>query len=218
MIPNKKDYLVAEVNELKKTWPDNQTMNIVCHGHSITCGYTVNSVVRMRDAYPHLLHEILCLRYPMAVTNVIITAIGGEAAVPGAKRFQEVLRHKPSIITIDYARNDMYYPLEEVEAAWRSMIEEGLRENKKLILITPVPDCGQLYYDITKRRSSDDDLAYLISRLATEYEVGLADAAGAFSRKIAAGAVVSEYMISSNHLNKAGHEIVANEIMQWFPY
>lgn len=218
MVPDKKEYLKQEGNELKKLWPDNQTMNIVCHGHSIPCGYTANSVVRMRDAYPHLMHEILCMRYPMAVTNVIITAVGGEAAVSGEKRFIEVLSHKPSIIIIDYARNDMYYSLEQVEAAWRNMIEEALKENKKLILITPAPDSGQLYYDVTKRKSADDELTYLISQLASEYEIGLADAAGAFAKKFAAGAVPSDYMISVNHLNKAGHEIIAKEIVQWFPF
>jgi hypothetical protein len=98
------------------------------------------------------------------------------------------------------------------------MIEAALKENKKLILLTPAPDSGQLYYDVMKRKSTDEDLTYLISGLATEYEIGLANVAGAFAKIFAAGAVASDYMISVNHLNKAGHEIVAHEIMQWFPY
>ena len=219
MIPEKSDYLKAEIIELNKIWPDNKTMNIVCHGHSLPCGYTANHVVRMRDAYPRLLQDMLCSRFPMAVLNMIITAVGGEGAINGVQRFEkEVLCHNPRILTIDYGRNDMFYPVKEVEKAWGSMIEKALKKNIKVLLITPAPDSGQIYYDRDKRLNTEEDIINMVVKLASEYGTGLADAAGAFRKKFAAGESVSDYMISVNHLNRDGNRLIAGEILKWFPY
>ncbi len=220
MLPDTASYLRQEANELCKVWPENRTTNMVCHGHSIPCGYTSNHVVRMKDAYPHLIQNTLWNRYPMAVINVIVSGIGGEASLKGAKRFEaDVLNHKPDIITIDYGRNDMFHPVKEVEKAWRLMIEKALNNKAKIILVTPAPDCGQLYYDIEKKQSTDEELAEMIRGLAGEYEVGIADASKAFYQKLAVGdSLLSDYLISVNHLNRAGHEIIAKQVLQWFPY
>lgn len=218
MIADNRIYLKQEKEELLKVWPDNHTMNIVCHGHSIPCGYTVNHVVRMLDAYPHLLHKKLTKRFPTAVMNIIVSGIGGESSIGGAKRFKEdVLCYKPDILTIDYGRNDMFHTIKKVELSWRNMIEEALKSKTKIILITPAPDCGEIYYDVKNRKSSDEELITLIIKLAQEYEIGLADIANTFKRNLSSGQALSDYMISENHLNKEGHVIIANEIMKWFP-
>lgn len=219
MIPDTREYLKQEAAELNKIWPANRTMNIVCHGHSIPCGYTANHVVRMLDAYPHILCENLTRRFPMAVMNVIVSGIGGEASNDGAKRFQEdVLCYRPFIITIDYGRNDMFLPMKLVEDSWRNMIEKSLEKGVKVILITPAPDSGQIYYEKEKRLNSDEALAELIRKLADEYETGLADGTLAFEKRLAAGELVNDYLISVNHLNRDGHNLIAKEILKWFPY
>lgn len=33
------NYLSPIIDELAKRWPDNRTVNIVCHGHSVPSGY-----------------------------------------------------------------------------------------------------------------------------------------------------------------------------------
>ena len=73
--------------ELEKTWPDNRTVTVVCHGHSVPAGYFATPIVDSVNAYPHVLFTKLKKRYPNAVVNVIVTAIGGENAVSGAARF-----------------------------------------------------------------------------------------------------------------------------------
>ena len=103
----KTDYLDPVLDELKKTWPKNRTVNIVCHGHSVPAGYFATPYVNTFNSYPHLLHQIIKERFPFAVTNVIVTAIGGENSVEGESRFErDVLSHSPDIITIDYSLND----------------------------------------------------------------------------------------------------------------
>ena len=214
---DKNQYLQEDIRELNKVWPNNRTYQIVCHGHSIPCGYTAAHVVRPFDAYPHQLHRILNNRFPTAVINVITTAVGGENSVSGAKRFaDEVLCHKPDLITIDYGRNDMYLEVKTAEAALRSMIESGLNYGVKIILITPAPDCKKAYY--TSRASSDGQLSQMLRALAGEYDIGLADAAELFQKKLSAGNPLSSYLVSVNHLSGEGHRVIAEAIADWFPF
>lgn len=219
MIADKNSYLKEITQELFSGWPKKKPVNIVCHGHSIPCGYTANSVVKMRDAYPSLLHELMCERYPLSVSNVIVSGIGGEASVNGKDRFEEdALSHKPRVVTIDYGRNDMYMTIPNVEACWGNMIEKALEEGVKVILVTPAPDCGQIYYNEDHRRSSDEELTEAVKALANKYQVGLVDAAGAFQKKVEAGESLNKYIISVNHLTRRGHQVIADELIEWFPY
>jgi hypothetical protein len=81
-------YLAAVSALLARDWPTNRTVNIVCHGHSVVAGYFETPVVETFNAYPHLLHRGLNERFPHAVINVIVTAIGGENSEQGAQRFE----------------------------------------------------------------------------------------------------------------------------------
>src|SRR5260221_10541319 len=80
-------YLADIVTELHRQWPNNRAIQVVCHGHSVPAGYFATPVVDTFNAYPHLLHRGLKERFPFAVVNVIVTAIGGETATPGAGPF-----------------------------------------------------------------------------------------------------------------------------------
>ena len=75
------DYLNPLLDELAQKWPNNRTINIVCHGHSVPSGYFATPFVNTFSAYPHLLHKMIKERFPYAVVNVIVTAIGGEHSV-----------------------------------------------------------------------------------------------------------------------------------------
>jgi lysophospholipase L1-like esterase len=115
----------------------NRTITIVCHGHSVPAGYFKTPVVDTFNAYPHLLHLALKKRFPHAVINVIVTAIGGENSEQGSARFEkDVLCHKPDLITIDYALNDRRIGLEKARQAWTSMIEQAKAKNVKVLLLT----------------------------------------------------------------------------------
>ena len=101
-IADERTYLADVCAELSKSWPANRTVNIVCHGHSVPAGYAKTPAVQTFDAYPFLLHRGLNERFPHAVVNVIVTAIGGENSEQGAKRFaRDVLSMRPDVVTID---------------------------------------------------------------------------------------------------------------------
>jgi lysophospholipase L1-like esterase len=205
-------YLAGIVELLQVRWPKNRTVNIVCHGHSVPAGYFKTPVVDTFNAYPHLLHEGLKGRFPYAVINVIVTAIGGEASEAGARRFErDVLSHRPDLITIDYALNDRRLGLERAAAAWSGMIR--LAKGTKLILMTPTPDQSAKLDDPMDPLNQH---AEQIRRLAAEHGLALVDSLSAFEGRIAAGDALVDLMAQVNHPNRKGHDLVVGELMKWF--
>lgn len=207
------DYLSGVKKELNAVWPKNRTINLVFHGHSVPSGYGDNHEVHTLEAYPNLLLKTLKEKYPYAVINVIVTAIGGEGAIRGQARFeQDVLTHKPDVIFIDYALNDRFSPLEKVKEAWEKMIQSAQAKNIKVILLTPTPDQR---IDIGDPANPLDPYAEQIKSLAKDYKTGLADPYTPF-KKIVKEGNVSGYMASINHPNKDGHMIIVEAIKPYF--
>jgi len=212
-------YLSDVCKELRKEWPDNRRVRIVCHGHSIPCGYMAENIVRPMDAYPQKLLGKLADRYPHGVCSVITTAIGGENSISGAKRFErEVLSLRPDVVTIDYARNDMFISEKEMVNAWSCMIDMAVERKVKVILITPAIDSGKVYWQDGARLLSDAQMAEIIRALSKKYKTGLADPYERFCRLLDTGHSREEYCASLNHINEKGHEIVAEEILKNFDY
>ena len=126
-------YLSELKTELKKEWPENRTINIVFHGHSVPAGYFKTPHVNALSAYPSLVFQKIKTIYPYAVVNVIVTAIGGENSVAGAKRFRrDVLIHKPDVLLIDYGLNDRRAGLEKSYTSWNKMINRAKKKHIKV--------------------------------------------------------------------------------------
>jgi acyl-CoA thioesterase-1 len=218
-LANPQHYLADLVEELKRQWPSNRTIHIVCHGHSVPSGYFATPRVDTFHAYPHLLHRLLNDRFPFAVVNVIVTAIGGENSLRGAERFErEVLCHRPDVITIDYGLNDRSIGLAEAERAWRSMIEQALRAGNKVILLTPTYDNSGLRDPRSQAWTDLQAHAEQIRTLAAEYGVGLVDSFAAFDDYGRTSGPITDLLSWSNHPNYKGHELVAAGLLHWFAY
>lgn len=216
-IADARTYLADTVGQLKKHWPENRAVQVVCHGHSVPAGYFATPMVDTFNAYPHLLHRGLKDRFPFAVINVTVTAIGGENAVSGADRFErDVLCHRPDVITLDYGLNDRGIGLEKAGASWRSMIEKALDRQVKLILLTPTADASGLADPSEERWQLLHRHAGQIRGLAAEYQVGLVDSLAAFEKYAQASGDLTDLLSWSNHPNRRGHEIVATELLRWF--
>ena len=213
-IIDKQSYLANVVNLLKQEWPKNRTVNIVAHGHSVPAGYFKTPLVDTFSAYPHLLHKALKAKYPYAVINVIVTAIGGETSQRGAERFEkDVLVLKPDVVLIDYALNDRGIGLDNAEKAWRAMIEKAIAQGVKVILLTPTGDTS------ASLDNPNDPLnlhAEQIQELAKEYHVGLVDSTQLYKQYIRKGGKLEDLMSQVNHPNRQGHELIAQEIFCWF--
>lgn len=215
MTADKKNYLSNLSELLKKEYPANRTINIVCHGHSVPTGYFKTPFVDTFNAYPHLLHRNLKKRHPNAVINVIVTGIGGENSPRGSERFEhDALTHNPDLLTIDYALNDRGIGLENACAAWTSMIEKALARNIKIILLTPT---GDLNFDIADPETPLNKHAAQIRMLAAKYEIGLADSQKRFEKHARSRGGFEDLMSQFNHPNAKGHKLAASELLAWFP-
>jgi len=209
------NYLSNVVSELTKQWPANRTVNVVCHGHSVPAGYFRTPAVDTFNAYPHLLHRGLNERFPHAVINVIVTAIGGENSESGARRFhRDVLSLRPDVVTIDYALNDRGIGLARAEAAWQAMINEAKAAGVKVILLTPTPDMSAKLDDPADPLNPHTQQ---IRTLAGRNGVALVDSLACFEKRIRDGEPLEKLMSQVNHPNRKGHDIVAAELLQWFP-
>ncbi|GAA4307135.1 SGNH/GDSL hydrolase family protein [Aestuariibaculum suncheonense] len=214
-IASKNGYLDNVKQELRIKWPNNRTINLVFHGHSVPTGYTTKGVTDRLNAYPFLTLKHVNNHYPYSVVNTITTSIGGEQSEQGAKRFNnEVLIHKPDVLFIDYALNDRSIGLDRAKEAWEQMIQEAIQYGTKVILLTPTPDLRE---DIA---SDDTDLAkhsHQIRALAKKYNVGLVDSYALF-KEIAKTEGLSGLMSQNNHINQKGHQFVADAIFEYFTY
>jgi lysophospholipase L1-like esterase len=213
-IADPSNYLTDIKLEMQKEWPKNRTINIVFHGHSVPAGYFKTPQVNTMGAYPNLFLKKLKTIYPLAVVNVIVTAIGGENSVQGAERFErDVLIHKPDLILIDYSLNDRGVGLEKAYMAWNQMIKSAKDRGVKVILLTPSPDQNVNYADPANELRKHADQ---VRKLAAENQVGLVDSYLAFEFLYPNKEQLSKYMSQVNHPNELGHELIANELIKWF--
>lgn len=208
------NYLSEIKKEFLKEWPNNRTINLVFHGHSVPAGYFKTPTVNTFDSYPFQVLKQLKEKYPFAVINVINTSIGGETSLSGQKRFEaEVLNHKPDILFIDYALNDRSIGLEDSRKAWVKMIERAKKEGIKIILLTPSPD---LEVNLSDKDNELEKHSNQIKELSKKYNIGLADSYSRFKQLKADCDCIDDYMSQSNHPNAKGHSIIADEIMKYF--
>jgi acyl-CoA thioesterase I len=210
----KDEYLSAIKSELRKEWPNNRTINLVFHGHSVPSGYFVTPDVRPLQSYPFLLLKELKKSYPYAVINIILTCIGGENSAQGAKRFRkQVLNHRPDVLFIDYALNDTGIGLAASRKAWTTMIEAAQKRKIPVILLTATPDQR---VDLLNRNSDLQKICNQVSELSVGFRTGLVNSYGLFQNLAASDGSVSAYMSQVNHPNEKGHQVVTDEIMKFF--
>jgi len=211
---NKATYLQDVKAALEKKWPDNKTVNLVFHGHSVPSGYFKTPVVNTLQAYPYLLLQSLKTIYPYAVINIIVTSIGGENSVQGEKRFKkDVLTHQPDVLFIDYALNDQAIGLTASRTAMEKMIRMALKKKIKVILLTPSPD---MRVDLSKKDNPLALQAAQLNALAEQYRIGVADSYLAFKTQLDAGKPVEQFMSQVNHPNEEGHQLIKGAILPWF--
>ncbi|HWB91280.1 MAG TPA: SGNH/GDSL hydrolase family protein [Puia sp.] len=199
---------------LQKKWPANRTINLVFHGHSVPAGYGRTPEVHTYEAYPNLVGQELKKLYPYAVINIIVTAIGGENSEQGARRFKkDVLAHKPDVLFIDYALNDRKIGLARSRTCMEKMIRAALKRHIKVILLTPSADET---VNLLQPGNELELFANQIRELAKQYGIGLADSYSRFKQVEAQKGDIHEYMAQSNHPNRKGHQMIAEEILKYF--
>lgn len=205
------------ISRLESKWPDNRAVNVVYHGHSVPAGYFDTPNVRTFDAYPHLFHVELKSRFPYAVINTIVTAIGGETSPGGMKRTEEVLAHRPDLALIDYGMNDLGIPPDEMMAAWTRMIETFRGTGSCVVLITPTWDEREPER-LREGHPGLKEVAAIIHKIGEFWSVPVADVYGHWTRQVASGVESSSMLSWTNHPNAAGHRLICQAIIASLPW
>jgi rhamnogalacturonyl hydrolase YesR/lysophospholipase L1-like esterase len=212
-IASQTDYLKETKQALRRKWPENRTVNIVFHGHSVPSGYFNTPNVETLEAYPHLTLKAVKSVYPYAAVNTITTSIGGENAEQGSLRFKkDVLSLRPDVVFIDYALNDRKSGLDKAKKAWENMIREARTAKIPVILMTPTPDLTE---NILDGNTLLEQHATQIRELAATHKTGLVDSYAIFKKKAGNGEDLGKYMSQSNHPNAKGHNAVCELIINY---
>lgn len=206
-------YLSQVMEQLNMVWPNNRTINLVFHGHSVPAGYWNDHRVETLQSYPSLVLAALKEKYPFAVINIIVTAKGGENSVNGQKRFANVLAHQPDVLFIDYALNDVGVGMDKAKVAWEKMIQDAQAAGVQVILLTPSPDQR---IDIGDSTNALDQHSRQIRQLAAAYKTGLIDSYAIFKSIFQTEGTIKPYMSWINHPNKKGHTLIAEAIEKYF--
>ncbi|ANH79757.1 lipase [Niabella ginsenosidivorans] len=206
-------YLSAIRQQLTVQWPKNKTINLVFHGHSVPGGYWNDHRVETLRSYPYQVLKALKEKYPYALINIIVTAKGGENSVDGQKRFADVLAHKPDVLFIDYALNDVGIGLNKAKKAWEQMIRQALAAGIKVVLLTPSPDQR---IHLSDSANILEQHARQIRQLAAAYKTGLVDSYALFKNRFQTAGTIKPYMSWVNHPNEKGHLLIAGGILKYF--
>jgi arylsulfatase A-like enzyme/lysophospholipase L1-like esterase len=207
-------YLTSLMPEFSKRWPKNRLINLVFHGHSVVAGYAATPNIITFQSYPMLVLQAVTEKFKTVPVNVIRTAIGGENAEQGEKRFDStVLIYKPDVLFIDYALNDRSIGIDRARMAWESMIKKALAKNVKLILLTPTPDLKE---NILDDSTPLEIHTAMILALGKQYSIPVVDTYHTFKKMAIAGVDLKPLMAQNNHPNGKGHQVVANLINQYF--
>ncbi|MCC8426011.1 GDSL-type esterase/lipase family protein [Mucilaginibacter sp. UR6-11] len=214
VIASQNSYLADIKTQLEIPWPNNRIINLVFHGHSVPSGYAKTPEVRTLDSYPYQLLALLKQRYPYAIINIILTSKGGENSIQGAERFKrDVLIHKPDVLFIDYALNELNTDSAKVHKAWNAMINSALKHHIKVILLTPSPDLRVNLADPNNPLKHHTDQ---VMELARYHHIGVVNSFGVFNDLFAKGDSLQHYMAQVNHPNQSGNALIANELFKWF--
>ena len=93
------------------------------------------------------------------------------------------------------------------------MINKALNEKLQVILLTPSPDQR---VEILEPGNPLDQHAAQIKSLAENHGIGLANSHAAFKERGQKGDSLSYYMSQVNHPNRNGHQLIADELLQFF--
>jgi hypothetical protein len=97
--------------------------------------------------------------------------------------------------------------------AWRKMIEKALEANVRVLLLTPTLDIGCELEPDGAASFAFKDHTQQIRDLALKYGVSLVDSFSVFGRHSS----ITHLLSWINHPNEAGHRVVAQELLSWFP-
>ena len=215
---------------LQAEWPDNDIINFVFLGDSITAGYRETPQISLHNNYSDMFMVWLNRRFPTASLNLINAGVGGWGVREGLLKLdQQVITHHPDLVTICYGMNDFLHGvgyLSEFRDCYREIIDRLQAAGiARIIMMTTIPyhdgsDMGKKHLAAQGiNQAGPVQQAYMeaIRDMAVQARLPLADV---YSAWIEAQAGFSRpdllYSNGINHPNDAGHAIIAKSLIEVF--
>jgi lysophospholipase L1-like esterase len=200
--------------------PTQRHLTIVALGDSITKG--VRSGVSSDQTFPSLLErQLLAAGRSVRLINV---GIGGERTDQALLRIDQVLSHKPDIVTVMYGTNDSYVDkgktasritVDEYRANLHKIVAELLRRGVQPVLMTE-----PRWSDKAGRNGIDESpnvklepFVQACREVANEWQVPLVDHFSNWSKARDVGADLHDWTTDGCHPNVIGHERLVDEIL-----
>jgi acyl-CoA thioesterase-1 len=193
-----------------------EAVNYVVFGDSISTGAEVSEEA---NKFYNRFAETLRKRFPGAVIDVRMKAIGGESSEGGLKRLQDdVIAQAPDLVTIGYGMNDQNKQANGTNATSPSQFERNIatmieavqkHTEADIVLITPC-----LPNPLWKYASPNvTDYADKLRELGFKYRIGIADLQRIWLNELAAGKTHESLLINNvNHPNDYGHSLYAQAL------
>lgn len=188
----------------------NRTVKVVCFGDSVTGIYYHTGG---RRAYTKLVQIALEKTQPRATVEAINAGISGNTTRDALARIeQDVLAHKPDLVTVMFGLNDMTrVPLGEYRDNLKKIIQLCRDAGAEVLLCTP----NSVYDTKNRPQATLEKYVEAVHQVAHAQQVEVADCYAAYqtlrSRDPFAWALL---MSDEIHPNLDGHKLIAQEIVQ----
>ncbi|MBN2311187.1 MAG: hypothetical protein JXR94_19575 [Candidatus Hydrogenedentes bacterium] len=187
-----------------------EPVTVVCFGDSVTGIYYHTG---SRRAYSDMLAIALGRVYPESRLRVINAGISGHTTADGLARMEnDVLSHKPHLVTVMFGLNDMLrVPLAEFDRNLTTIISRCRAIGAEVILCTPNSVCETERRPIAKL----EEYVAAVRAVAEREKTPLVDCYAAFEAVRAANPVEWTLLMSEFiHPNMNGHKLVAECIAE----
>jgi len=185
-------------------------LKIVCFGDSVTGVYYHTG---SRRAYTDMVGIAIRKKYPQSQLTMINAGISGHTTVNALARIdRDVLKHKPTLVTVMFGLNDMTrVPLETYEANLKTIIQKCRAVGAEVLLCTPNNIIS------TAGRPSEVLINYcdVIRKVAREKNVPVCDCYRQMDLLRKQNEQDWDFLFSHEiHPNMSGHKVMAQFIVK----
>lgn len=182
-----------------------EPVRIVCFGDSVTGVYYHTGG---RRAYADMLTVALERLYPNGSISVINAGISGHATPDALARIDDdVLQHRPHVVTVMFGLNDMTrVPVEEYVANLAAIVQKCRGIGAEVLLCTP-----NAVFDTERRPTAIlEEYVAAVQRVGREHEVPVLDCYAAFQQVRSKDEFEFALLMSDEiHPNMDGHKLFA---------
>jgi len=190
--------------------PGGEPVRVVCFGDSVTGVYYHTGG---RRTYTDMVKIALERTYPQASITAINAGISGHTTQNALARIDnDVLRHKPHLVTVMFGLNDMTrVPIEEYESNLATIIQQCRDIGAEVLLCTP--NC---VYDTQGRPIEKlEQYVAIVRKVAAQAKVPVVDCYDAYQALRAKDPLEWALIMSDEiHPNMDGHKKIAGLIAQ----